>query len=72
MSLCGAAEPDEAEDIIDETLKSFKSNIFFQSYDVKGPADRLLLFLTLYTSQALNRMTRVRKLRLDRAVLFVR
>jgi hypothetical protein len=78
------AELDEAGDIIAETLMSFKSNVFFQTYDVKvsslvvcgcccffwlstliysgsqGPADRLLIFLTLFTSQALNRVTRVR------------
>lgn len=43
-----AASPDE-EDIIDETLNFFRANVFFRNFDVKGKADRTLIYLTLYT-----------------------
>jgi len=42
------------EDIIDETLTFFKANIFFRNFDVESNADRLLIYLTLYTAQCLN------------------
>jgi actin related protein 2/3 complex subunit 3 len=38
-----------AVDIIDETLNYFKANILFRSFDVKGAADRVLVYLTFYT-----------------------
>ncbi|EFC48429.1 P21-ARC [Naegleria gruberi] len=37
------------EDIIDEVLKFFKSNMLFRSYQVESPADRTLIYLTMYT-----------------------
>lgn len=46
------------EDIIDETLKYFKANILFRNYEVKGAADRVLIYLTFYTHQCLLRMER--------------
>eukprot|EP00041_Stephanoeca_diplocostata_P006934 m.95967 g.95967 ORF g.95967 m.95967 type:complete len:187 (+) comp16629_c0_seq1:82-642(+) len=50
--------PELEADIIDEVIASFKANVFFQTYEIKGCADRLLLYLTLYLSQCLNRMSR--------------
>lgn len=41
------------EDIIDETLNFFRANVFFRNFDVRGPADRTLIYLTLYTHQCL-------------------
>ena len=40
-------------DIIDEALDYFKANVLFRNYDVQGPADRVLLYLTYYAKQAL-------------------
>jgi actin related protein 2/3 complex, subunit 3 len=40
-------------DIIDEALMFFKANCFFRNYEVKGNADRVLIYLTLYIQQAL-------------------
>jgi actin related protein 2/3 complex subunit 3 len=37
------------EDIIDETLNFFRANVFFRNFDVKGKADRTMIYLTLYT-----------------------
>jgi len=45
-------------DIIDEAISYFKANVFFSNFEIKGSADRLLLYLTLYVSQCLGRMTR--------------
>jgi len=56
-----APRPDPADgedDIVDEALKYFKANVFFKNFEVKGDADRLLIFLTLYISQALTRIQR--------------
>jgi actin related protein 2/3 complex subunit 3 len=50
--------PDMTEDVIDEVLRFFKANVFFNSYEIKGPADRLLIYLTLYTHQCLLRMAK--------------
>ena len=48
--------PPEAEDIIDETLGYFKANVLFKHFEVKGCADRVLIYLTLYTTQCLKRL----------------
>jgi actin related protein 2/3 complex subunit 3 len=46
----------DEEDIIDETLQTFKANILFRNFEVKGNADRLLIYLTLYVSQCLRKI----------------
>lgn len=43
----------DEEDIIDETLGYFKANVFFKNYEIKGTADRLLIYLTLYTTDCI-------------------
>eukprot|EP00039_Didymoeca_costata_P022920 m.5578 g.5578 ORF g.5578 m.5578 type:complete len:186 (+) comp3334_c0_seq1:2595-3152(+) len=50
--------PNVEVDIIDEAITYFKANIFFQTYEIKGDADKLLLYLTLFVHQCLLRMTR--------------
>lgn len=35
-------------DIIDETLRYFKPNVLFRNYEIKGTADRVLVYLTFY------------------------
>ena len=41
------------DDFIDEVLGFFKANVLFKSFQPAGSADRVLLYLTLYTTQAL-------------------
>ena len=48
-----ALAPADAEDIIDETLNFFRANVLFRNFDVRGGADRTLIYLTLYTVQCL-------------------
>eukprot|EP00010_Vexillifera_abyssalis_P008422 CAMPEP_0201545950 /NCGR_PEP_ID=MMETSP0173_2-20130828/2348_1 /ASSEMBLY_ACC=CAM_ASM_000268 /TAXON_ID=218659 /ORGANISM="Vexillifera sp., Strain DIVA3 564/2" /LENGTH=158 /DNA_ID=CAMNT_0047954501 /DNA_START=79 /DNA_END=555 /DNA_ORIENTATION=+ len=43
-------------DIIDEALDYFKANVMFRNYEVKGGADRVLLYLTLYIHQAITHL----------------
>ncbi|KAL7410675.1 putative ARC18-subunit of the Arp2/3 complex [Mrakia frigida] len=44
-------------DIIDETLTLFRANCLFRSFDINGPADRLLIYLTLFLSDCLSKIT---------------
>lgn len=45
-------------DIIDETLDFFRANVLFRNFEVKGPADVLLIYLTLFTQQCIKRVER--------------
>ncbi|KAH8830358.1 actin-related protein ARPC3 [Flagelloscypha sp. PMI_526] len=46
------ADP-QAADVIDETLDLFRANSLFRNFEIKGPADRLLIMLILYVSDCL-------------------
>jgi len=46
------ADPNEA-DILDETLDLFRANSLFRNFEIKGPADRLLIILILFISDCL-------------------
>ena len=52
----GPAPRGSEEDVIDESLYFFKANVFFKSYEVKGAADRVLIYLTLYISECLKKL----------------
>eukprot|EP00178_Gracilaria_changii_P012467 TRINITY_DN35326_c0_g1_i1.p1 TRINITY_DN35326_c0_g1~~TRINITY_DN35326_c0_g1_i1.p1 ORF type:complete len:174 (-),score=24.22 TRINITY_DN35326_c0_g1_i1:29-550(-) len=55
----GPAPPQEdqtKDDIIDEALNFFKANVLFRNYEVKGTADTVLVYLTLYIQQCLTRI----------------
>ena len=41
---------------MDEALGFFKANVLFKHFEVKGAADRVLIYLTLYTTQCLKRL----------------
>jgi actin related protein 2/3 complex, subunit 3 len=51
-----AAEADSV-DIIDETLDLFRANSLFRNFEIKGPADRLLIILILFVSDCLTKIT---------------
>ena len=56
MYLCGIwclLWPTEEDDIIDETLIFYRANVLFRHYEIKGAADKVLIYLTLFTSQCL-------------------
>jgi len=53
------ASPDK-DDIIDEALTFFRANVFFKSFEVKGGADRLLIYLTLFIHQCLKKLDKAK------------
>ncbi len=44
---------DSQDDIIDETLFLYRANSLFRNYLPEGPADRTLIYLTLFVQQCL-------------------
>ena len=61
-----AKDADDEDDIVDEGLRYYRINIFFKNYEIQGifdngisitlftgPADRLLVFLTVYIAHCL-------------------
>ena len=48
----------EGSDIIDETIDFFRANVLFRNFQVQGPADRTLIYLTLFTQQCIKRAER--------------
>ncbi|EDV46456.2 uncharacterized protein Dere_GG18204 [Drosophila erecta] len=51
-----APNVDIPNDIIDESLYYWKSNIFFSTYEVKSEVDRVLIYITLYITECLKRL----------------
>ncbi|XP_022749625.1 actin-related protein 2/3 complex subunit 3-like isoform X2 [Durio zibethinus] len=50
-------------DIVDEAITFFRgANVFFRNFDIKSPADKLLLYLTFYINVALKRLEGCRTL----------
>ncbi|ODQ65443.1 ARP2/3 complex, 21 kDa p21-Arc subunit [Nadsonia fulvescens var. elongata DSM 6958] len=43
-------------DIIDEILDLFRANSFFRNFEIKGPADRTLIYGILYISDCLSKL----------------
>ena len=45
----------DARDVVDETIYTYRANVLFRNFEVKGPADKLLIYLTLFVCQCLRR-----------------
>jgi len=43
-------------DVIDETLDLFRANSLFRNFEIKGPADRILIVLILFVSDCLAKL----------------
>ncbi|KAA0155838.1 hypothetical protein FNF27_01070 [Cafeteria roenbergensis] len=53
-----AISPEEfgsSRDLVDEAIYYFRSNVFFSSFELKGPADLVLVYLTVFMQQCLVR-----------------
>ena len=48
------------EDIIDETLKLFRAQVFFKNFEIKTPADLTLTYLILFTQQCIQTCQRAK------------
>ena len=51
--------PTEKEDIIDEVLTYFRANVLFRNFDVRGSADKTLIYLTLHAVQCLVKLEKI-------------
>ena len=50
-------DPDsESYDPLDEILSLFRANTFFRNFEIKGPADRLLIYGILFVSECLGKV----------------
>ncbi|EHY54166.1 subunit of the Arp2/3 complex [Exophiala dermatitidis] len=50
-------DPDsESYDCLDEVLQLFRANTFFRNFEIKGPADRMLIYGILFVSDCLTRV----------------
>lgn len=50
-----SADPSQP-DIIEEALDLFRANCLFRNFEIKGPADRLLIYLILFISDCLTKL----------------
>ena len=46
----------ESYDPLDEVLALFRANTFFRNFEIKGPADRVLIYGILFLSEALSKI----------------
>ena len=46
----------ESYDPLDEILSLFRANTFFRNFEIKGPADRVLIYGILYTTSILTQI----------------
>ena len=46
----------ESYDPLDEALSLFRANTFFRNFEIRGPADRLLIYAILFISEALTKI----------------
>lgn len=56
---CCANLPTDKEDIIDEVLMYFRANVLFRNFDVRGGADKTLIYLTLHAVQCLVKLEKI-------------
>ncbi|KAJ9094872.1 hypothetical protein QFC19_007801, partial [Naganishia cerealis] len=50
------AEDPSRPDIIEESLDLFRANCLFRNFEIKGPADRLLIYFILFISDCINKL----------------
>ncbi|KAJ2536714.1 subunit of the Arp2/3 complex [Coemansia sp. RSA 1933] len=50
------ADPSLTYDAISEALELFRPNSLFKNFEIKGPNDRLLIYIILFISQCLNKL----------------
>ncbi|ORZ02901.1 putative ARC18-subunit of the Arp2/3 complex [Syncephalastrum racemosum] len=49
---------ENAEDIIDEAILLFRANCLFRNFEIKGNADRVLIYLILFISECLGKINK--------------
>ena len=56
-------------DIVDEAIHLYRANILFKNYKIKGPADRILIYLTCFIQKSLEQMQRFKTEEQQRRVI---
>lgn len=46
----------ESYDCVDEILSLFRANVLFRNFEINGPADRMLIYGTLFISDCLGKV----------------
>jgi actin related protein 2/3 complex, subunit 3 len=46
----------ESYDCVDEILSLFRANVLFRNFEIKGPADRMLIYGILFLSECLGKV----------------
>jgi actin related protein 2/3 complex subunit 3 len=46
----------ESYDCVDEILSLFRANVLFRNFEINGPADRMLIYGTLFISECLGKV----------------
>lgn len=46
----------DGDDIVDETLFTFRPNVLFRTFPIEGSGDRVLVYLTAFTTRVLGRI----------------
>merc|ERR1712203_1164610 len=55
----GFAPDTPDDDIVDETIRLFKPNILFKSFEMKDSVDRVLVYITLYIVECLKKLAKI-------------
>ncbi|CAI7600415.1 unnamed protein product [Penicillium pancosmium] len=50
------APDSESYDCVDEILSLFRANVLFRNFEINGPADRMLIYGTLFVSECLGKV----------------
>lgn len=53
------ANDESQDDIIDEAITLYRANTFFRNFDIKGGADRVLIYLILYIQECLMKLQKM-------------
>lgn len=56
LTLCTFPADVERDDIITESLDLFRANSLFRNFEIKGPADRVLIYLILFVGDCLTKI----------------
>ncbi|CAG8566398.1 11302_t:CDS:2 [Funneliformis mosseae] len=56
-----APAPPAEDDVIDEALDLFRANCLFRNFEIKGSADRVLIYLILFISDCLSCLSKAGK-----------
>jgi actin related protein 2/3 complex subunit 3 len=46
----------ESYDCVDEILSLFRANVLFRNFEIKGPADRMLIYGILFVSECVSKV----------------